>query len=201
MAHYYTVIFHAHIPLAVDASDTLALITAARHGDHRASDRLFSKVYGDLLRVADRRIASSPEPVTLSATGLVHEAYVKMGGGVGDWADRAHFMAVAARAMREILIDRARARNAAKRGGGARPVTLDADLIGSVDEVLDQILALEEALKHLADRDADLAQMVELRFFGGLEVQEAALVQGVSARTAARRWARAKAHLRSFLVV
>ena len=202
------VIFGVYLASPVDASDTLALISAVRHGDRSASDRLFSRVYGELRQIADRRIASTPGPVTLSATGLVHEAYVKMVGG-SDWTDRSHFMAVAARAMREILIDRARARNAAKRGGGARAITLDADLVGAEDDVFDQVLALGlrllgqgagEALHRLAAYDADLSQMVELRFFGGLDVEEAALVQGISARTAARRWARAKAHLRSFLV-
>ena len=193
------VIFGVYLASPVDASDTLALISAVRHGDRSASDRLFSRVYGELRQIADRRIASTPGPVTLSATGLVHEAYVKMVGG-SDWTDRSHFMAVAARAMREILIDRARARNAAKRGGGARAITLDADLVGAEDDVFDQVLALDEALHRLAAYDADLSQMVELRFFGGLDVEEAALVQGISARTAARRWARAKAHLRSFLV-
>lgn len=182
----------------VDASNTLALISAVRHGDDRAADVLFSRVYGDLRQIAQRRIAAQHGPVTISATGLVHEAYVKMVDG-GDWVDRSHFLAVAARAMREILIDRARARNAAKRGGGQRPVTLHADLVGSEDEVLDQVLALDHALRRLATLDSDLAQMVELRFFGGLEMEEAAEVQGVSARTAARRWARAKAHLHALL--
>lgn len=187
----------------MDASDTLALINAVRGGDDRAADVLFSRVYGDLRRIAQRRISSQRGPVTLSATGLVHEAYVKMVDG-GDWVDRSHFLAVAARAMREILIDRARARSAAKRGGGARPVTLDADLVGAdlvgaENDVLDQVLALDLALGRLAERDADLAQIVELRFFGGLEVEEAAQVQGVSVRTAARRWARAKAHLHALL--
>ena len=182
----------------MDASDTLALINAVRGGDDRAADVLFSRVYGALRRIAQRRISSQRGPVTLSATGLVHEAYVKMVDG-GDWVDRSHFLAVAARAMREILIDRARARSAAKRGGGARPVTLDADLVGAENDVLDQVLALDFALGRLAERDADLAQIVELRFFGGLEVEEAAQVQGVSVRTAARRWARAKAHLHALL--
>lgn len=179
-------------------SDTLALLSAVRGGDERAADLLFSKVYADLRQLAHRRLASEPGAVTISATGLVHEAYIKLVDS-DDWANRAHFFGVAARAMREILIDRARARNAAKRGGGVRPVTLDADLMGAEDDVLDQVLALDAALDRLAVLDRDLAQMVELRFFGGLEVEEAAEVQGVSVRTAARRWARAKAHLRSLL--
>ena len=178
--------------------DTLALLSAVRSGDERAADRLFDVVYDDLRRLAHRRIGSQPGAVTISATGLVHEAYLKMVDG-GDWADRAHFLAVAARAMREILIDRARARNAAKRGGGSRPVTLDADLVGTEDDVLGQVLALNDALDRLAALDHDLAQMVELRFFGGLDVEDAAEVQGVSVRTAARRWARARAHLRALL--
>lgn len=185
-------------PLNTSRTDTLALLAAVRDGDERAADRLFDAVYNDLRRLAHQRIGFQPGAVTISATGLVHEAYLKMVDG-GDWADRAHFLAVAARAMREILIDRARARSAAKRGGGVRPVTLDADLVGAEDDVLDRVLALDAALGTLATRDRDLAQMVELRFFGGLDVGEAAEVQGVSARTAARRWARAKAHLHALL--
>lgn len=188
----------AHIRRPLNTDNTLALISAVRDGDSRAADLLFERVYADLRRIAQRRISGEPGAVTISATGLVHEAYVKLVDG-GDWVDRSHFLAVAARAMRGILIDRARARNAAKRGGTARPVTLDADLAGEEDDVLDQVLAVDLALRRLAARDRDLAQMVELRFFGGLEVDEAAVVQGISARTAARRWARAKAHLRTLI--
>ncbi len=182
---------------SLSSHDTTVLLAAVRSGDERAADRLFSAVYAELRRIAQSRLSAEPGVVTISATGLVHDAYLRMVGD-GDWADRAHFMAVAARAMRGILIDRARARTADKRGGSARPITLRADLVGD-EAVEDHVLAIDDALDRLALHDRDLAQIVELRFFGGLDVDEAAEVQGVSVRTAARRWARAKAHLRVLL--
>ena len=177
---------------------TTALLQASREGDARASDTLFQQVYDELRRRAQARIDAEPGVVTVSATGLVHEVYLKLIDG-GDWADRSHFTAVAARAMRQILTDRARARSAAKRGGRARPVTLDAEVAGLADTPSEEVLAVDQALEVLAQRDARLAQLVELRFFGGLEVAEAAEVLGVSARTAARDWARAKAHLHALI--
>ncbi|PAP81426.1 hypothetical protein B1759_08885 [Rubrivirga sp. SAORIC476] len=179
-------------------AETTALFQAAREGDARAADALFPHVYGELRRLAQARIAGESGVVTVSATGLVHEAYLKLVEG-GDWSDRAHFAAVAARAMRQILTDRARARNAAKRGGAARAVTLDADLAGLAETTSEQVLAVDDALEQLAARDARLAELVELRFFGGLEVAEAAEALGISVRTAARDWARAKAHLHDIL--
>jgi RNA polymerase sigma factor (TIGR02999 family) len=183
------------VPLASDAT---LLLRAARAGDGRASDSLFQEVYDELRRLAQSRIAAEPGIVTISATGLVHDAYLKLVDG-DDWADRAHFMAVAARAMRQILTDRARARNADKRGGAVRAVTLDADVVGAAETTAAQVLAVDHALDRLARRDARLAQLVELRFFGGLEVAEAAEALGVSVSTAARDWARAKAHLHLLL--
>ena len=136
--------------------------------------------------------------MTLSATGLVHEVYLKLIRS-GGWSDRAHFMAVAARAMRQILTDRARARSAQKRGGNQKAITLHDDLNIAESTATDQILAVDGALNRLAVRDAELARVVELRFFGGMEIAEIADVLGVSQRTVARKWARAKAHLRSDL--
>ena len=179
-------------------TETTALLHDLRDGDARASDALFPHVYAELRQLSARRIQGQPGAVTLSATGLVHEAYLKMAGG-GDWADRAHFMAVAARAMRQILTDRARARTADKRGGALRPVTLQDDLVAGDEESLDQVLAVNAALERLEARDARLARLVELRFYGGMDVDEAAEVLGTSPRTTARDWARAKAYLRSFL--
>ena len=180
------------------STDTTLLLHAARAGDARAADRLFPRVYAELRRLSQARISGEPGVVTISATGLVHEAYLKLIDGDG-WADRAHFMAVAARAMRQILTDRARARSAAKRGGAAREVTLDADLAVPSEASAEEVLAVDAALDRLAMRDEQLARLVELRFFGGLEVAEAADVLGISPRTAARAWARAKAHLRADL--
>lgn len=155
-------------------------------------------MYDELKRVAQNRIAAEMGAVTISATGLVHEAYAKMAGHDG-WANQAHLKSVAARAMRQVLTDRARARSAAKRGGGARDLTLHDHLAGASEAAPDQVIAIDAALDRLAGRDPGLARLVELRFFGGLEVTEVAEVLGISVRTAARRWARAKAHLRADL--
>jgi RNA polymerase sigma factor (TIGR02999 family) len=181
------------------SAETTALLAAARKGEARAADLLFGRLYDELRRLSGAYVAAEAHGATLSATDLVHEAYLKLISG-GDWADRAHFMAIAARAMRQILTDRARARRAAKRGGEARAVTLDPDLLGaplpgSPSDAHEQVLAVDAALERLSARDEDLGRLVELRFFGGLEVREVAEVTGVSERTAARQWARAKAHL------
>lgn len=182
----------------MSTSETTTLLRAARQGDDRAADSLFQQVYDELRRLAQSRIDAEPGAVTVSATGLVHDAYLKLIDG-DDWADRSHFTAVAARAMRQILTDRARARNAAKRGGAARPVTLDARNAGLAETPSEQVLAVDAALEQLAARDARLAELVELRFFGGLEVAEAAEALGISARTAGRDWARAKVFLHALI--
>lgn len=180
------------------AVETTALLAAARDGEPRAADQLFVRVYGELRQLSHARIQAEPGVVTLTATDLVHEAYLKLIDSE-DWTDRAHFMAVAARAMRQILTDRARARQAHKRGGKARAITLNDDLVGNGQDADEHILNVDAALERLAVRNQDLARVVELRFFGGLEVAETAEVLGISPRTAARQWARAKAHLRADL--
>ena len=186
------------------SSETSVLLAAVRKGEGRAADLLFVRLYDELRRLSGVYVAAESHGATLSATDLVHEAYLKLIAG-GDWKDRAHFMAVAARVMRQILIDRARARRASKRGGDRPAVTLDYNLIGILNtdaagDSSEQILAVDAALEQLATRDADLARVVELRFFGGLEVREVAEVLAVSERTVARQWSRAKAHLRAELV-
>ena len=180
------------------SSETTALLHAVRDGDARAADELLPHVYAELRRLSQAKLAAEWGLVTLSATGLVHEAYLKLIHG-GKWEDRAHFMAVAARAMRQILTDRARARNAQKRGGVGRPATLCADVVGDEGAALDRVLAVDRALGRLAAHDAELARLVELRFFGGMEIAEVAAVLDQSPRTTARRWARAKAHLHALL--
>lgn len=179
-------------------AETTALLRSVRAGDPRACDVLFPHVYDELRRISERRIQRQSGVVTLSATGLVHEVYLKM-VGEGEWADRAHFMAVAALAMRQILSARARARTADKRGGPLRAVTLHEDAVAGDAVSLDEVLAVDAALERLAGQDSRLARLVELRFYGGMEVEEAAEVLGTSPRTTARDWARAKAYLRSYL--
>lgn len=179
-------------------TETTALLHSVRSGDPRACDALLPHVYDELRRISERRIQREGGCGTLCATGLVHEAYLRMVGD-GEWADRAHFMAVASLAMRQILSARARARTADKRGGRWRDVTLNDELVASDGISLDEILAVDVALERLAERDPRLARLVELRFYGGMEVGEVAEVLGTSPRTTARDWARAKAYLRSFL--
>ncbi len=186
-------------PARLPGAETTALPAAHRGGAAGAASDLFVRVYAELRRLSQAYLAAEPCGATLSATGLVHEAYLKLVPG-GDWSDRAHFMAVAARAMRQVLIDRARARKAHKRGSGARAVTLDFDLLGAgtpagEHDAAERLLAIDEALEQLWRRNEQLGRLVELRFFGGLEVGEAAAVLGISDRTAARYWTRARAHL------
>lgn len=188
--------------MAIEAPLTSVLLQHARDGDVRAADLLFPRVYGELRRLAAVHVGGGREGHTLNATALVHEAYIKLvGADSAAWENRSHFTAIASRAMRQILTDHARARGAAKRGGGAAAVTLDPDRVGGdatppADDG-ETVLAVDAALDRLAALDGDLARLVELRFFGGLDVDEAAEILAVSPRTAARMWARAKAHLRA----
>lgn len=182
----------------MSAVETTRLLQAARAGDARAADLLFPRVYDELRRLAAAQMRRGHGSETIGATGIVHEAYLRLVSAEGAcaWEDRSHFVAVAARAMRHILIDHARAQAAAKRGGRDRHLTLDPDRMGAGAPDDETVLAVDAALDRLAEHDADLARLVELRFFGGLEVDEAAEAMGVSPRTAARMWTRAKAHLR-----
>ena len=176
-----------------------ALLASVRRGEPEALDELFELVYEELKwRAHHQRRASSP---TLGTTALVHEVYVKLAGSHRDWADEQHFMRVASRAMRQVLIDRARKQLAEKRGGGARPVTLDevALAIDSPDEAAEVLVALDDALLRLGEQSERLAQVVELRFFGGRSVEEVAEWLGVSDRTVKRDWRLARAFLQEAL--
>jgi RNA polymerase sigma factor (TIGR02999 family) len=158
-------------------------------------DSHFQVAYEELLRAAHRHLAREQDGHTLNTTGLVHEAYLKLSGGGGaEWRDRGHFLAIASRAMRQILVDHARGRGRQKRGGGGSPVTLRTDAGSRGEETVD-LLALDEALAQLASHDPRLVQLVECRFFGGLTAAETAEAMGVSLRTAERDWTRARAHL------
>lgn len=175
------------------------LLDAARNGEDGALDDLFGIVYTELKQRAHlQRAGASP---TLGTTALVHEVYLKLAGSRRDWNDRTHFMRVAARAMRQILIDRARRHLAGKRGGGLRAVTLDEVAVAadSPDGAAETLMALEEALLRLGEQSARLAQVVELRFFGGLSVEETAQALGVSDRTIKRDWRLARAFLQQAL--
>jgi len=178
------------------------LLQAWALGDQTALDELLPLVYDDLRRQARRLMRSQPAGHTLQTTALVHEAYLRLvGQSAVEWNGRAHFFGVAAKAMRSILVDHARARGAAKRGGSARAVTLDdaAGVAGPQASV--DVLALDDALGRLAELDARKSKLVELRYFGGLGIEETAAVLGVSPATVKREWTTARAWLRRELSV
>ncbi len=165
-----------------------------RAGRTEALDQILPLVYDELRRTARRELAVRPSD-TLSATGLVHELYLKFSRSEGaGWQNRAHFLSVAAIAMRHILVDRARRRTAEKRGGAQRPITLDDGLVdGSHDP--ESLLELDEALNDLEKLDERLARVVECRFFGGMTEEETAEILGITARTVRRDWTKARAIL------
>lgn len=171
------------------------LLAASREGDRAALERAFAAVYGELHRLARRQRARSRPGDTLSTTVLVHEAFLKLCQGAPvAIQDRQHFFALAARAMRQILVDAARSRVAEKRGGGLVPVELlEAD--ASVEAIAVDVVALDRALDRLEEVDSHLARLVEGRFFAGLTDAELALALGRNERTVRRDWQRARAFL------
>lgn len=173
------------------------LLRAWRGGSADALGRLIPLIYDELRAIASRRMRNERR-ASLRPTALVNEAYLRLAGAPPpDWQDRAHFFGVAARLMRQILVDHARARQAAKRGGGMPLVSLDAAAepaaaaAGEVD-----VLALDRALARLAERDAGQARIVELRYFGGLTIEETAAQTSLSPATVKREWSMARAWLR-----
>jgi RNA polymerase sigma factor (TIGR02999 family) len=175
--------------------EVTSILDAIQRGDSKAADALLPLVYDELRRLAAQRMAHEAPGQTLQATALVHEAWLRLGGDdQPSWQNRAHFFAAAAEAMRRILIDNARRKNYLRHGGGAERVNLDGlDLAASVDD--EQLLALNEALDHLAAHDATKAQVVKLRFFAGLTNEQVARVLGVSEPTVKRHWTYARAWL------
>jgi RNA polymerase sigma factor (TIGR02999 family) len=171
------------------------LLRAVEGGDKAARDRLFAMVYGELRGLARGQLRRIPGRDTLSTTALVNETYLKLAGDRA-WSarDRSHFFALAARAMRQILVDHARSRARQKRGGGVAPVSLAEALVPAPDRA-EELLALDEALKRLEAIDAELAQIVEWRFFGGLSIEEVAGLLAISDRTVKRHWRAARAYL------
>jgi RNA polymerase sigma factor (TIGR02999 family) len=171
------------------------LLTRSRQGNEAALAQLLPLVYGELRRIADRYMRRERPGQTLQATALVHEAYLRLLKDTDlTCQNRAHFLAIAAQSMREILVERARARGASKRGGKRQRVTLDEAMAAGGDTSVD-ILALDQALERLAALDAEQARIVELRYFGGLTVEETAEAVGVSPATVKRSWAVSRAWL------
>ena len=178
------------------AAAVTQLLARAQAGDREATNELFPLVYDELRQLADRYLSAEARVQTLQPTALVHEAYLRLVGPADQgWENRAHFFGAAARAIRRILIDRARARKRLKRGLGDRPLPLEAAESVAVEGPDLDVLALDEALQRLSAVDAQTAQVVELRFFGGLGVDETATTLGISPATVAREWAFARAWL------
>ncbi len=171
------------------------LLRQMAEGDDGAANRLLEVVYDDLRRMAAGKMAREPSGQTLQATALVHEAWLRIGGDMQPtWQNRAHFYSAAAEAMRRILIERARRRQAVRHGGGqARLNVDDLELSQAVPDA--RILAVSDALERLAAEDAKKAELVKLRYFLGLSLQEATEVMGISVPTATRWWAFARAWL------
>jgi RNA polymerase sigma factor (TIGR02999 family) len=177
------------------ASDVTRVLSIAGKGDDTATEQLFSIVYAALRSLAGKYLRSERAGHTLQPTALVHEAFLNLvGGETPAWRDRAHFFAVAARAMRRILINHALARKALKRGGRRErtPLTI---VVGPEAPAPIDLLALDEAISKLAARDERQARVVELRFFGGLANKEIAEMLGVSLRTIEGEWSMARAWL------
>ena len=172
-----------------------SLVDGARQGDEQALATLVPLVYDELRRLAASYLRRERPGQTLQATALVHDVYIRLlQDSRLSWQNRAHFFGIAARSMRQILIERARARHAAKRGGDRVRVTFDPGLIVAAGDSID-VEALDDALTRLAAQDLELARVVEVRFFGGLSIEETAEAMGISPATVKRRWTLAKAWL------
>ena len=183
-------------PQEAPRSDVTQLLLAWRGGDPSAGERLLPAIYAELHRQAARAMRREPSEHTLQATALVHEAYLRLvDQSRVEWRNRAHFFGVAAQIMRRILVDHARGRHAAKRGGGMQRLTLnDADAAVGEREV--DVLDLHEALERLDALDPLQARLVELRYFSGLNIEETAEALDISPATVKREWAVARAWLR-----
>jgi RNA polymerase sigma factor (TIGR02999 family) len=171
------------------------LLVAWRNGDREALNRLMPLVYNELRLLAHRYMSRRYAGQTLQTTALVHEAYVRLAGrDPVAWQNRAHFFAVCAQVMRNLLVDRARSRRAARHGGAGRRVSLDEAAVITPEKHID-LIALDEALDRLAKLDLRKSQIIEMRYFGGMSVEETAEFLGVSPITVKREWLKARAWL------
>ena len=176
-------------------SDVTRILAAIEQGDARAADELLPLVYQELRHLAAQKMSHEPPGQTLQATALVHEAYIRLVGSEDRaFSGRTHFFAAAAEAMRRILIDNARRKQRLKHGGGQQKVGLN-DIAPAIEPPSDDLLALDEALVRLAKKDTVKADLVKLRYFAGLTLEQAAGLLGLSERTAKRYWAHARAWL------
>ncbi len=178
------------------AGEVTRLLKELGEGDPHALDRLYPLVYEELRRAAQRALRSERAEHTLQPTELVHEVFLKLAGsGPGQLHDRTHFVAVAARAMRQVLVDHARRRNAAKRGGELVRTTLGDSAFVSGPLSAEELIALDDALNRLETYEPRLRQVVEMRYFAGLPEREIAVALGVTERTVQRDWVKARAWL------
>ena len=179
-----------------DSHDVTQLLLKWSSGNQDALSELLPLVYRELQKIAHRYLSRERSSNTLQTTALVHEAYLKLiDQNRVQWQNRAHFFGIAAQAMRRILVDNARQRLADKRGAGAETVSIDEGLIDISDERAGNLIDLDEALQKLAEIDEQKSQLVELRYFGGLSIEETAEVLDVSIATVNRQWRLAKAWL------
>jgi RNA polymerase sigma factor (TIGR02999 family) len=176
------------------SGDVTQLLKAVSQGEAGAANELMRVVYDELRRLAAQKLAHERPGNTLDATALVHEAYLRLGGPGQVWENRRHFFAAAAEAMRRILVESARRKGAAKRGGEWAREVLDDRLVAG-PEVSDDILAVDEALEKLTSVDQQAAELVKCRYFAGLTIPETAEILGISPRSADRVWAFARAWL------
>jgi RNA polymerase sigma factor (TIGR02999 family) len=176
-------------------SEVTRILNAIEQGDAKATDELLPLVYEELRRLARLKMSQELPGQTLQATALVHEAYIRLVGVENqNWSNRGHFFAAAAEAMRRILIENARRKQRRKRGGGYQRIDLD-DADVAIEESLTDVIALDEALAKLAEEDPIKADLVKLRYFAGLTIEQAAKILQISQATAERYWSYARAFL------
>ncbi|HEX6813101.1 MAG TPA: ECF-type sigma factor [Planctomycetota bacterium] len=177
-------------------SQVTRVLSAIEHGDPKAAKQLLPLVYEELRKLAAHRVAREQPGQTLSATALVHEAYLRLVGNGAEphWNSRGHFFAAAAEAMRRLLVERVRRKRRARHGGGRAPIDLEG-LDVEAERGLDDLLALDDALQRLTAEEPAVAEVVKLRYFAGLTAEQAAAALDISLRTANRHWAYAKAWL------
>ncbi|MEM7309777.1 MAG: sigma-70 family RNA polymerase sigma factor [Planctomycetota bacterium] len=182
-----------------DSAEITRLLGRVTDGDRQAADELLPLLYSALHQMARGEMRRQRPDHTLGATALVHEAYLKLFQGQGgDFRDRDHFLALASRAMRQVLVDHARTRNREKRRPPGKCVPLD-DLVESYETSAEDLVSLDDALRKLASVDPQMVKVVELRFFGGLPVKDVARILGLSVRTVEREWQAARGWLKKTL--
>ena len=177
-------------------TDVTEILRQIEHGDPKAGEQLLPLVYEELRKLANARLAAEQPGQTLQPTALVHEAYLRLlgSGDPVDWNGRGHFFGAAAEAMRRILVENARRKQRAKHGGGRRPISID-EIDVADESKSEDLLTLNIALEQLESEMPEVAQVVKLRYFSGLTVEQAGQSLGISTRTAHRHWAYAKARL------